>query len=90
LGLGFFSLSHKVFDITPTMNRIYKNHDANSLKNLMEHTSERLASHVYSSYLKIEDSKWNKKRLITEIDLSDLVKDVYEMADEGKYIRKLS
>lgn len=56
----------------------------------MEHTSERLASHVYSSYLKIEDAKWTKKKLITEIDLSDLVKDVYEMAEEGKFIRKLS
>jgi hypothetical protein len=90
LGLGFFSLSHKVFDLTASINRIYKNHDANSLKNLMEHTSERLASHVYSSYLKIEDAKWTKKKLITEIDLSDLVKDVYEMAEEGKFIRKLS
>jgi hypothetical protein len=67
--MGFFSLNHKVSDVTAILNKIYKNHDSNSLKNLMEHTSERFASHIYSSYLKIQDCKFSKRKCISESEV---------------------
>jgi len=66
LGKGFFSLDHQVEDLTAAVNQLYKNYDGFGLKQLINQTSERLASHVFNSFLLVTSIKFLKRPLITE------------------------
>ena len=63
---GFFSLDHQVSDMTLVINQIYKNYDGFGLKQQINQTSEKLASHVYNSFLLVMNTKFNKRPMLSE------------------------
>lgn len=81
VGGTFFTLKFEVTDFAPKLQSIYKNHDKYSLEVTIEQNAKRIAGHVFGCTRILEYTEIEKRRVLSEAQLNEPLKDAVEIVE---------
>ncbi|KRX04688.1 hypothetical protein PPERSA_09480 [Pseudocohnilembus persalinus] len=87
-GKGFFSMCHQPVDITGRLIHSMKTHDKYSLSQIIYGNAQRLSGHFIAAAGVLGDTKFHKRQLITENQLTEIIRDAYELEQLSRYVNE--